>query len=68
MVSKACLMGAYQRKLEEIARFPDVELTVVVTPSWRDGSRSVCLERSHTVGYELVVEPMVLHGSFHLHF
>jgi glycosyltransferase involved in cell wall biosynthesis len=26
------------------------------------------LERQHTEGYDLVVEPMVLNGSFHLHF
>jgi glycosyltransferase involved in cell wall biosynthesis len=68
MVSKACLVGAYQRKLEEIARFPDVELMVVVPPSWRDGGRLIRLERAHTTGYELVVEPIVLNGSFHLHF
>jgi len=68
MISKACLMGTYQRKLEEIARFPDVELMVVVPPSWRDGSRLIQLERAHTTGYELVVEPIALNGSFHLHF
>lgn len=68
MVSKACLVGAYQRKLEEIARFPDVELMVVVPQSWRDGGRLVRLERAHTAGYKLVVEPITLNGSFHLHF
>jgi len=68
MISKACLMGAYQRKLEEIARFPDVELMVVVPLSWRDGSRLIQLERAHTVGYELIVEPIALNGSFHFHF
>jgi len=68
MISKACLMGIYQRKLEEIARFPDVELTVAVPPSWRDGSRLIRLERAHTTGYDLVVEPIAFNGSFHLHF
>jgi len=68
MISKACLVGAYQRKLEEIARFPDVELMVAVPPSWRDGSRVVRLQRAHTVGYELVVEPIAFNGDFHLHF
>jgi glycosyltransferase involved in cell wall biosynthesis len=68
MISKACLVGAYQRKLEEIARFPDIELMVVVPASWRDGSRLIQLERAHTSGYELVVEPLWLNGSFHLHF
>ncbi len=68
MISKACLVGAYQRKLEEIARFPDIELMVVVPPLWRDGSRVIRLERAHTAGYELVVEPIACSGSFHLHF
>lgn len=68
MLSKACLVGAYQRKLEEIARFPDIELTVAMPPSWRDGSRVIYLERAHTAGYELVVEPIAFNGSFHLHF
>jgi len=68
MVSKACLVGTYQRKLEEIARFQDIELMVVVPPSWRDGSRSIELERAYTTGYQLAVEPIALNGSYHLHF
>jgi glycosyltransferase involved in cell wall biosynthesis len=68
MISKACVIGIYQRKLEEIATFPDVELMVAVPPSWRDGSRLIRLERAHTNGYELVVEPVVFNGNFHLHF
>lgn len=68
MISKACLVGAYQRKLEEIACFPDVELKVAVPQSWREGSRVIRLERAHTTGYELVVEPIAFNGSFHLHF
>ncbi len=67
MVSKACLVGTYQRKLEEIARFDDVDLTVVVPPSWRDERGELPLERAHTQGYDLVVEPIWLNGHFHLH-
>jgi glycosyltransferase involved in cell wall biosynthesis len=68
MVSKACIVGAYQKKLEELARFPDVELTVVVPPYWRDERGVTRLEREHTQGYELVVERLALNGHFHLHF
>jgi len=68
MISKACLVGAYQRKLEEIARFPDIELMVIVPPSWREGSHLIQLERAHIAGYELVVEPIAFNGRFHLHF
>jgi glycosyltransferase involved in cell wall biosynthesis len=68
IISRPCLIGAYQRKLEEIARFPDVELMVAVPPSWREGGRVIRLERACTAGYELVVEPLAFNGSFHLHF
>jgi len=67
MISKACLVGAYQRKLEELARFPDVDLMAIVPPSWKEGSRVIHLERAHTEGYDLVVEPLAFNGSFHLH-
>jgi glycosyltransferase involved in cell wall biosynthesis len=68
MLSKACLVGTYQRKLEELARLPDVDLTVVVPPSWRDERGVQTLERAHTQGYNLFVEPIALNGQFHLHF
>jgi glycosyltransferase involved in cell wall biosynthesis len=68
MLSKACVVGAYQKKLEELARLPDMDLTVVVPPYWRDERGTTQLERQHPEGYNLVVTPMVLNGSFHLHF
>jgi glycosyltransferase involved in cell wall biosynthesis len=68
MVSKACLVGTYQRKLEEMAACPDLQLTVAVPAAWRDERGTVRLERSHTRGYELVVEPLAFNGSFHLHY
>ena len=68
MVSKACLVGAYQTKLEAIAQFDDVDLTVVVPPVWRDPAGDVHLELSHTSGYELLVDPIKLNGRFHLHY
>lgn len=68
MVSKACLVGAYQTKLEEIARFEDVELAVVVPPVWEDPAGDVPLEKAHTSGYQLFVDPIRFNGQFHLHY
>src|SRR5436190_8152687 len=68
MISKACIAGAYQRKLEEIAAL-GVDLTVVVPPYWRDDAgRKAPLERQFTNGYRLVVEPMAFNGHFHYLF
>lgn len=69
MISKACLVAAYQRKLEEVAAFPDIDLTVAVPPEWREPGGAVTrLERAYVAGYKLVVEPMAFNGQFHLHF
>lgn len=68
MLSKACVVGQYQTKLEELAKQSNLELTVVVPPFWRDERGVLKLERAHTQGYTLLVEPMALNGQFHLHF
>ncbi len=68
MVSKALVVGAYQRKAEELARLPDVQLTLAVPPYWREGLHRQVLERAHTSGYSLVVLPIALNGHYHVHF
>jgi glycosyltransferase involved in cell wall biosynthesis len=67
MISKACVQGIYQRKLEEIAR-RGVELTVAVPAGWRDERGWLPLERTYTTGYRLQITPIALNGSFHLHY
>ena len=68
MLSKACIVGIYQRKLELIAAQPDIELRVLVPPSWRDERGITYLERVYTTGYELVETPLRFNGKFHLHY
>jgi glycosyltransferase involved in cell wall biosynthesis len=73
MLSKACLVGSYQRKLEEIARqgkeLPGgLELVVIVPPSWDDPAGRVTLERCHTEGYQMLVDPIRFNGQFHLYY
>src|SRR5436305_7702232 len=69
MISKALVAGTSQRKLEELAKCPGVELTLVTPPHWQsdDGSKQV-LERLYTGGYQMIVTPIRLNGNFHLHF
>ena len=68
MISKACLVGTYQTKLEEIAAHKDVDLAVIVPPVWKDPSGPVPLERSHIQGYQLIVDPIRFNGDFHFHY
>src|SRR5687767_5909170 len=67
MISKACIVGIYQRKLEAIARL-GVELLALVPPSWRDERGEMKLERVYTGGYRLEEIPIRFNGSFHLHY
>jgi glycosyltransferase involved in cell wall biosynthesis len=69
MISKALVAGTSQRKLEEIAKLPDIELTLVTPPYWQsdDGSKQV-LERLYTNGYRIIETPIKFNGNFHLHY
>jgi glycosyltransferase involved in cell wall biosynthesis len=64
LLSKALVVGAYQRKCELIAAHSDIELTVLVPPCW-DNQPS---ERAHTQGYDLRAIPIHFNGNFHLHY
>ena len=66
MLSKACIVGIYQPKLEAIARC-GIKLTALVPPAWRDERGTQMLERSHTQGYDLRAIPIRFNGNFHLH-
>lgn len=68
MLSKAVVVAAYQRKLEELARLPGIELTAIVPPTWRDSRGETVLERAFVQGYRLVETPIALNGHFHAHF
>ena len=69
MVSKALVNGVYQKKVEELARLPEVELCVVVPPFWHEervGDQP--LQPMFLEGYELAVEPMRFNGRHHIHY
>jgi glycosyltransferase involved in cell wall biosynthesis len=69
MLSKACVVGIYQRKLEEMARLPELTLRVLVPPEWRDPDRGTQpLERAYVEGYDLRATPLRFNGHFHLHY
>ncbi len=68
MVSKACYLAAYRRKLVEMASLPGVDLTLIVPPYWRMGKRQAFLEQGEVNGYQMLVDNPVLNGHFHLHF
>ncbi len=71
MVSKALVVGAYQRKAEALARLGvgrELELTVLIPPSWQDQRGLQRAERRHTAGYALRIIPLRLNGNFHLHY
>src|SRR5688572_11667963 len=69
MISKALVVSGYQKKLEELANLPDVELMAIVPPFWHEKRVGVQrLERAFTSGYKLVELPMVFNGNHHIHF
>ena len=68
ILSKALVVGASHSKLTQLAALPDVELTAIVPPSWRDERGTLQLERTTVDNYQLIVTPIRFNGSFHLHY
>jgi len=69
MLSKALVSGTSQRKLEELAKFPGMELTLVTPPYWlHDNGQKQSLEKLYTTGYRMIVTHMARNGNYHLHF
>jgi len=66
LVSKALVVGAYQRKAEELAAL-GIDLTVITPPVWEDSRGAQTLERTHVQGYTLQSLPVRFGGNFHLH-
>lgn len=66
LISKACIVGIYQRKLEFIAQ-QGVDLLTIVPPSWKDERGETRLERVFTDGYDMEVLPLNFNGNFHLY-
>lgn len=69
MISKALVAGTSQRKLEELAKCPGVELTLATPEYWQgdDGTKQT-LERLYTDGYQMLVTPLNFNGNFHMHY
>jgi len=68
MLSKALVAGTAQRKLEELAACPGMELTLVTPPYWlHDNGHKQVLEKLYTSGYRMIVTRMARNGNYHLH-
>lgn len=69
LLSKAMVVGPYQKKAEELARMPNMELLVVVPPRWQEPRGGVQrLEKQYTDGYQLLEAPMHFNGQYHYHY
>ena len=68
ILSKALVVGAYRSKLDQLAALPDIELSAIVPPEWRDERGVLKLEHAPASAYQLIVTPIRFNGSFHLHF
>ncbi|MCB9140163.1 MAG: glycosyltransferase family 4 protein [Caldilineaceae bacterium] len=66
MVSKALVVGAYQRKAEEIARL-GIDLTVLTPPAWGDRRGRNTAAPRHVEGYDFRTIPIRFANNFHLH-
>lgn len=66
MVSKALVVGSYQRLAEEIGR-QGVELTVLCPPCWIDDRGMHPLETTDSAHFRIKAIPIRWNGHYHIH-
>lgn len=67
MVSKALIVGAYQRKAEEMAQL-GVDLTVLIPTHWKDRRGDLQAEVIYDKGYQLRPISIRFSGRYHIHY
>ena len=68
VVWKGLVVGAYQRKLQELARQRDIEIVGVTPASWKEPGSPIEFESLYLDGYQMVISPMAFNGHFHFFF
>jgi glycosyltransferase involved in cell wall biosynthesis len=68
LLSKTLVNDAYRTKCDALASFPELDLTVIVPPSWDEiGAWETRLEPAEAPAYRLLVTPIVFNGHHHVH-
>ncbi len=64
VIWKALVSEAYHKKLKELAKFKDIELTLIVPTKWNN----TILEKKYCEEYKIIPRKVILNGYNHLHW
>ena len=64
VIWKALVSEAYHKKLKELAKFKDIELTLIVPTKWN----KINLEKKYCKEYKIIPGKVILNGYNHLHW
>ena len=64
IIWKALVSAAYHRKLKELAKFKDVELTLIVLTKWHN----INLERKYCEKCKIIPTKILMSGYNHFHW
>ncbi|HDY88501.1 MAG TPA: glycosyltransferase family 1 protein [bacterium] len=64
VIWKALVSEAYHKKLKELAKFKDIELTLIVPTKWHN----TILEKKYCEEYKIIPRKVILNGHNHLHW
>ena len=64
VIWKALVSEAYHKKIKELSKFKDIELTLIVPTKWHE----TCLEKKFCNEYKIIPTKVVLSGYNHFHW
>jgi glycosyltransferase involved in cell wall biosynthesis len=53
-ISHSCVISEYQKRMGEVAQYPDIELTLLVPNKWTQFNRTITLEKDNDRNYAIV--------------
>jgi len=61
-ISHSCVVSEYQKRMAEVAKFSDVELTLLVPNRWFQFNKNVNLEKDNDQRYQIIFEEPITWG------
>lgn len=61
-ISHSCVISEYQKRMAEVAKYPSVELTLLVPKHWVQFNRTINLEKENDQSYQIISNKPITWG------
>ncbi len=68
IISRSYLYGPHHKKLEELSKFKDIEITLITPQYWKHSLGDIALEKESAQAYKIKPLSLAFNGNYFLYF